>query len=89
MSTSEVWRYADMCHHWGVSRTTVERWIRLYESTGQGIPVHRDPSGRPYWLAREAAGDGVLAGADGRDGSHLDERVERLRRAARRPRRAS
>jgi len=87
-----VWRYPDMCRHWGVSRTTIERWVRRYEATGEGIPVHRDPSGRPYWLAHEAAADAQQArrADDGPPGAerHVvlgdDERVERLRRAAQR-----
>ena len=78
-----IWRYPDMCRHWGVSRATIERWVRQYDETGVGIPVHRDPSGRPYWLAHEAAG---LP-----DHSHVDQvrivgddRLAQLRRAARR-----
>ncbi|MTV25149.1 helix-turn-helix domain-containing protein [Nitriliruptoraceae bacterium ZYF776] len=78
-----IWRYPDMCRHWGVSRATIERWVRQYDETGVGIPVHRDPSGRPYWLAHEASGvpdhpriDPVgVVGAD---------RLAQLRRAARR-----
>lgn len=78
-----IWRYPDMCRHWGVSRATIERWVRQYDESGVGIPVHRDPSGRPYWLAHEATG---LP-----DRSHVDQvrivgddRLAQLRRAARR-----
>jgi hypothetical protein len=78
-----IWRYPDMCRHWCVSRATIERWVRQYDETGVGIPVHRDPSGRPYWLAHEASG---LP-----DHSHVDQvrivgddRLAQLRRAARR-----
>lgn len=53
--SGQVWRYPEMCEQWGVSRATVERWVRRFESTGEGIPVRRDPSGRPYWLAVEAS----------------------------------
>ena len=87
MSVMEVWRYADMCRHWGVSRTTIERWVRQYESTGKGIPVHRDPSGRPYWLAQEAAGGAVRTEANGTEQALTSARVDQLRRASRRPRR--
>lgn len=83
-----VWRYADMCDHWGVSRATVERWVQRYETLGEGIPVHRDPSGRPYWLAHEASATAdhdvptvEVPAATG------DLRLEQLRRAARRGRR--
>ena len=87
-----VWRYPDMCRHWGVSRPTIERWVRRYEATGEGIPVHRDPSGRPYWLAHEAAADAQQGrgagdappGPDRHVALADDERVERLRRAAQR-----
>jgi transposase len=81
-----VWRYSDMCQHWGVSRATVERWVRRYEECGEGIPVHRDPSGRPYWLAHEAAADVMEDRAEPRprvDSGHLQQ----LRRAAKRSRR--
>lgn len=78
-----IWRYPDMCRQWGVSRATIERWVRQYDETGVGIPVHRDPSGRPYWLAHEASGMP--------DTPHLgqprivgDDRLAQLRRAARR-----
>jgi transposase-like protein len=83
-----VWRYPDMCRHWGVSRTTVERWVRRFEEAGEGIPVHRDPSGRPYWLAHEAAADvGRYRPSDQR--TFADERLGRLRRAASRGRQRS
>lgn len=80
-----VWRYRDICALWGVSRATVERWVQQFEENGIGIPVHRDPSSRPYWLPHEAAPDadhelrGTLSDSRG-----VDQRVERLRRAARR-----
>lgn len=78
-----IWRYPDMCRHWGVSRATIERWVRQYDESGAGIPVHRDPSGRPYWLAHEASGvpDQPRAGPAGDAG---DDRLSQLRRAARR-----
>lgn len=85
---ARVWRYIDMCRHWGVSRDTVERWVRRYEETGVGIPVHRDPSGRPYWLAEEAAADVVAARQPVRRPMGDDERLRSLRRAARRGYRA-
>jgi transposase-like protein len=78
-----VWRYSDMCRHWGVSRATVERWVRRYEERGEGIPVHRDPSGRPYWLAHEAAADVMGEPQPRVDSGHLQQ----LRRAAKRSRR--
>lgn len=85
-----VWRYPDMCRHWGVSRATVERWVRRFERTGQGIPVHRDPSGRPYWLATEAAADAQPVHADRSGGATTQpDRLTALRRAASRGRRAS
>lgn len=83
-----IWRYPDMCRHWGVSRATIERWVRQYDETGVGIPVHRDPSGRPYWLAHEASGmpDKPHLGQTRNVG---DDRLAQLRRAAkRRPRRS-
>ena len=78
-----IWRYPDMCRQWGVSRATIERWVRQYDETGVGIPVHRDPSGRPYWLAHEASGmlDQPHLGQTGNVG---DDRLAKLRRAARR-----
>lgn len=79
-----VWRYPDMCRHWGVSRATVERWVRRYEEGGEGIPVHRDPSGRPYWLAHEAAADVDRDAQRTLRSATDDERLRRLRRAARR-----
>ncbi|MBW3577791.1 MAG: helix-turn-helix domain-containing protein [Actinobacteria bacterium] len=80
-----VWRYPDMCRHWGVSRATIERWVRRYEQSGEGIPVHRDPSGRPYWLAHEASGDAVgSSGTILRVKMKTDDRLAQLRRAARR-----
>lgn len=80
-----IWRYPDMCRHWGVSRTTIERWVRRFEESGEGIPVRRDPSGRPYWLAHEAAGHIDLSAPKGTRRLFADDdRLERLRRAARR-----
>ena len=78
-----IWRYPDMCRHWGVSRATIERWVRQYDETGVGIPVRRDPSGRPYWLAHEASG---LTDQPRVDPVRLveDDRLTQLRRAARR-----
>lgn len=80
-----VWRYPDMCDHWNVSRATVERWVRRYETHGEGIPVHRDPSGRPYWLPDEATGR-VVAAQTAATPTHPigDDRTQRLRRAAQR-----
>lgn len=88
--TEPVWRYADMCRHWNVSRTTVERWVRRYEKRGEGIPVHRDPSGRPYWLPEEAAAarpdtsTPIRTQPVNRIARTDDERLARLRRAAQR-----
>jgi len=89
MTTTTIWRYDDMCRHWGVSRATLERWVRQFETHGTGIPVHRDPSGRPYWIAEEAAGDSAQAtpSVTRPDAPAGDERVQQLRRAARRTRR--
>ena len=85
-----VWRYPEMCRHWGVSRATVERWVRRFEKTGQGIPVHRDPSGRPYWLATEASAYAQPVHADRGDvATTQPDRLTSLRRAASRGRRAS
>ena len=90
VSVAVVWRYADMCRHWGVSRATVERWVRRFERTGQGIPVHRDPSGRPYWLATEASADAQPVPDQRDDGTKTQpDRLTSLRRAAARGRRAS
>ena len=83
-----VWRYPEMCAHWGVSRATVERWVRRFEQTGAGIPVRRDPSGRPYWLAAEAAADAQPVGFEPvRLVSTDHERLDGLRRIAGRGRR--
>ena len=80
-----VWRYPDMCEHWNVSRATVERWVRRYEQYGDGIPVHRDPSGRPYWLAHEASANTRSVDHRPPSPSHGgDDELQRLRRAARR-----
>lgn len=79
-----VWRYAEMCEHWNVSRATVERWVRRYEKSGDGIPVHRDPSGRPYWLAHEATAQVAGSERGSLTPTHADDRIARLRRAARR-----
>ena len=80
-----VWRYPEMCEHWNVSRATVERWVRRYEQDGDGIPVHRDPSGRPYWLAHEASASAGRIDHRQPPRSHDDDdEVQRLRRAARR-----
>lgn len=78
-----IWRYEDMSRHWGVSRTTIERWVRRYERTGVEIPVHRDPSGRPYWLAHEASG---IPDRPRVEPVRIvgDDRLDQLRRAARR-----
>lgn len=84
-----VWRYSDMCRHWGVSRATIERWVRRYEETGEGIPVHRDPSGRPYWLAHEASGAANPSVRGDRIRVPDSDRLERLRRASRRGRRTA
>ncbi|MDP8931081.1 MAG: hypothetical protein M3O70_21540 [Actinomycetota bacterium] len=71
-----------------MSRATVERWARRYEEMGEGIPVRRDPSGRPYWLAHEASADAGWTRPDV-DAVAVtdDDRIERLRRASRRGRR--
>lgn len=45
IDAAAVWRYPQMCAHWGVGRATVERWVRCFEEAGEGIPVRRDPSG--------------------------------------------
>ncbi len=83
-----VWRYPQVCAHWGVSRATVERWVRRYEETGEGIPVRRDPSGRPYWLAHEASADAEWTRPDlDAVAATDDDRIEQLRRASRRGRR--
>ena len=80
-----VWRYPEMCEHWNVSRATVERWVRRYEQDGDGIPVHRDPSGRPYWLAHEASASAGRVDHRPSPPSHDDDdELRRLRRAARR-----
>lgn len=80
-----VWRYPEMCEHWNVSRATVERWVRRYEQDGAGIPVHRDPSGRPYWLAHEASANAGSVDRRPRRPSQGDsDELQRLRRAARR-----
>jgi transposase-like protein len=85
-----VWRYPEMCAHWGVSRATVERWVRRYERTGDGIPVRRDPSGRPYWLAAEASADAQPLRAEPARSALTDhERLDGLRRLAARGRRVS
>lgn len=82
-----VWRYPQVCAYWGVSRATVERWVRLYEQTGGGIPVRRDPSGRPYWLPEEASADGSWSRPRVAETAlTTDDRIERARRAARRGR---
>ena len=90
IGSAAVWRYPEMCSHWGVSRATVERWVRRFEKAGEGIPVHRDPSGRPYWLPAEASADSqpVHHGGSGVAGSHQD-RLASLRQAASRGRRVS
>lgn len=88
--SATVWRYPEMCAHWGVSRATVERWVRRYERTGDGIPVRRDPSGRPYWLAAEASADAQPLRTDhARSASTDHERLDGLRRLAARGRRSS
>lgn len=79
-----VWRYPEMCQHWNVSRATVERWVRRYENDGDGIPVHRDPSGRPFWLAHEASATAVSTHHQPSAPRSSDDRLETLRRAARR-----
>jgi hypothetical protein len=85
-----VWRYPEMCAHWGVSRATVERWVRRFERTGDGIPVRRDPSGRPYWLAAEASADmQPLRDVPTRSAMTDHERLDGLRRLAARGRRVS
>lgn len=90
VNRAAVWRYPEMCRHWGVSRATVERWVRRFENTGQGIPVHRDPSGRPYWLPAEASADAQPVHADRSDvATTQPDRLTSLRRAASRGRRAS
>ena len=90
IAEAAVWRYPEMCSHWGVSRATVERWVRRFERTGEGIPVHRDPSGRPYWLPAEASADAqpVNYSPSVAAGSHND-RLAALRQAATRGRRVS
>jgi transposase-like protein len=85
-----VWRYPEMCAHWGVSRATVERWVRRFERTGDGIPVRRDPSGRPYWLAAEASAEVQPLRAEPARSALTDhERLDGLRRLAARGRRVS
>jgi transposase-like protein len=85
-----VWRYPEMCAHWGVSRATVERWVRRFEKTGDGIPVRRDPSGRPYWLAAEASAYvQPLRDEPTRSAMTDHERLDGLRRLAARGRRVS
>ena len=91
LTTEDVWRYPQMCDHWGVSRATVERWVRRFEATGEGIPVRRDPSGRPYWLAGEAsAAAQPTPSATSRSAvlSTEADQLGRLRRAAARGRRS-
>lgn len=80
-----VWRYPEMCEHWNVSRATVERWLCRYEQAGDGIPVYRDPSGRPYWLAHEASANAAINDHPAPLPHHgRDDQLGRLRRAARR-----